>query len=417
MPPPPRQLDLFGAIAEAYADSPDGSLENRILYRHLAQRPELQLDIESRVPIGASGAMHSPTTRKIRWHQMTMKQLGIIERVEGERGLWRLSENARQKLHKASAGVRLVAFSTDLGVAVWACSRDVFPRLGEPISLCVTSPPYPLRQARAYGNPNEAQYVDFLCEALEPIVPELVPGGSIVINIGNDVHLARSPARSLYAERLLLALHDRLGLSLMDRIPWVNYSKPPGPTWWACVNRVQLSSAHELVYWLTNDSTRVRSDNRRVLQAHTEQHRKLIAAGGEARTAIYGDGAYRLRPGSFAGDTAGRLPRNVIERGHACADTRLYRKRAKELGLPIHGAMQPTDIPDFFVRFLTEPDDLVVDPFGGTVRTGLAAERLGRRWLVTDWILEYLRGAAELFRGCSGFGLHPALASANWSVS
>ncbi|MDF3833259.1 hypothetical protein P3W85_09915 [Cupriavidus basilensis] len=159
-----------------------------------------------------------------------MKRLGMIERVEGEHGLWRLSANARQKPHNAAIGVRLVAFGTDLGVAVWARSGEVFPRLGEPIALCVTSPPYPLRQARAYGNPNEAQFVDFLCEALEPIVRELVPGGSIVIDTGNDVHLARSPARSLYAERLLLALHHRLGLSLMDRIPWVTYSRPPGRT-------------------------------------------------------------------------------------------------------------------------------------------------------------------------------------------
>ncbi|MDF3833260.1 DNA methyltransferase [Cupriavidus basilensis] len=153
-----------------------------------------------------------------------------------------------------------------------------------------------------------------------------------------------------------------------------------------------------------------------MLQTHTERHRKLIAAGGEARTAIYGDGACRLGPGSFASDTAGRLPRNVIERGHACADT-LYRQRAKELGLPIHGAVQPTDIPDFFVRFLTEPDELVVDPFGGPVPTGLAAERLGRRWLVTEWMLEYLRGAAELFCESPGFDLHPALATSNRSIS
>lgn len=237
----------------------------------------------------------------------------------------------------------------------------------------------------------------------------LVPGGSIVLNIGNDVFLERSPARSMYAERLLLALHDRLGLHLMDRVPWVNYSKPPGPTWWACVNRVQLASAHELVYWLTNDPARVRSDNRRVLEAHSERHRELIAAGGERRTASYGDGAYRLRPGDFGSPTAGRIPRNVIERGHVCADTLRYRKHAAERGLPLHGAMYPTDIPDFFVRFLTEPGDLGVDPFGGTARTGLAAERLGRRWLVVEWMLQYLQGAAGLFRDSTGFELHPEL--------
>jgi site-specific DNA-methyltransferase (cytosine-N4-specific) len=134
-----------------------------------------------------------------------------------------------------------------------------------------------------------------------------------------------------------------------------------------------------------------------------------MAVGGEGRLATYGDGANRIRPDSFGRVTTGRIPRNVIERGHACGDTMAYRRHAHALGLPIHGAMQPTSIPDFFIRFLTEPGDLVVDPFGGTVKTGLAAERLGRRWLVTEWMLEYLRGAAEMFRGFSGFSIHGGL--------
>lgn len=136
-----------------------------------------------------------------------------------------------------------------------------------------------------------------------------------------------------------------------------------------------------------------------------------MAAGGEQRSAIYGDGAYRLQPGSFGQITSGKIPRNVIERGHMCRDTLAYRRHAKELGLPIHGAMQPTAIPDFFIRLLTTPEELVVDPFGGTIRSGLAAERLGRRWLVVEWMLQYIRGAAELFRDAKGFRLHPALQS------
>ncbi|MFC4519564.1 DNA methyltransferase [Cupriavidus pinatubonensis] len=60
-------------------------------------------------------------------------------------------------------------------------------------------------------------------------------------------------------------------------------------------------------------------------------------------------------------------------------------------------------------KFLTGPGDLVVDPFGGTIRTDLTAERLGRHWIVTEWILQYVRGAAELFRRPDGFQLHPAL--------
>ncbi|MBU2758650.1 DNA methyltransferase [Acidithiobacillus sulfurivorans] len=406
----PQQISLFAEIASAYAASTDGVLDNDSLYSTVAERigttPEA---LGTRTPIGRAGVPRSTVKRKIRWYQQTLKQLGIIEHVPGERGVWQLSENAGKDLHRAATGVTLVTFSTDLGIAIWGNHQDVFRQINAPIALCISSPPYPLRKARAYGGPDEREYVDFICGALEPIVRSLIPGGSIVLNLSGDVFEPKKSSRSLYLERLVLALNDRLGLALMDRIPWVNYSKPPAPTYWACVNRVQLTTAYEPIYWFTNDPGRVRSDNRRVLEAHSAQHQRLMALGGEGRLSSYGDGAYRLRPGSFGQVTAGRIPRNVIERGHACSDTAAYRRRAHALGLPTHGAMQPTSIPDFFIRFLTEPGDLVVDPFGGTVKTGLAAERLGRRWLVTEWMLEYLCGAAEMFRGFAGFEMNKVL--------
>ncbi len=406
---PSLQISLFAEVAGVYAESYGGVLDNDSLYSKVAARIGTTpgaLDVLT--PIGRAGVPRSTAKRKIRWYQQTLKQLGVIEHA-GKRGVWRLSENAGKDLHRAATGIKLVAFSTELGIAIWGNHQDVFRQINEPIALCISSPPYPLRKARAYGGPDERQYVDFICEALAPIVRNLVPGGSVVLNLSGDVFEPKKPSRSLYLERVVLALNDRLGLALMDRIPWVNYSKPPAPTYWACVNRVQLTTAYEPLYWFTNDPDRVRSDNRRVLEAHTARHQRLMASGGEGRLATYGDGAYHIRPDAFGRVTTGRIPRNVIERGHACGDTMAYRRHAKAMGLPTHGAMQPTTIPDFFIRLLTQPDELVVDPFGGTVKTGLAAERLGRRWLVTEWMLEYLRGAAEMFRGFAGFGLHPAM--------
>lgn len=404
------QMDLFAQISAAYADAPGGTLDNATLYGWVATRTGMTPDVlDARTPIGRAAIPRSTVKRKVRWYQQTLKQLGVIEHVPSERGIWRLTETAGKDLHQVTTGVKLVAFSTDLGIAVWGRCQDVFNQIDEPIALCISSPPYPLRRARAYGGTDDRQYVDFICEALEPIVRNLLPGGSIVLNVSNDIFDAGRPSRSLYLERMVLALHERLGLALMDRIPWVNYSKPPAPTKWACVQRVQLTTAYEPLYWFTNDPARVRADNRRVLEAHTERQKRLMAAGGAGRSAIYGDGAYRIRPNSFGRVTPGRIPRNVIEHGHVCSDTKAYRRHAQDLRLPIHGAMQPTAIPDFFIRLLTQPDELVVDPFGGTAKTGLAAERLGRRWLVTEWMLEYLRGSAEMFRWFPGFGLHPAM--------
>lgn len=211
MDQPTAQLDLFGHITAAYAEAPDGALDNRQLYATLAERGAIDgAALERRVPIGASGELHSTEKRRLRWYQQTLRRAGVLERVEGERGVWRLAEPVGKDLHKAQITTKLVAFSTNLGVAIWARSESLFPSLDEPIALVVTSPPYPLRRPRAYGNPSEAEYVDFICTSLEPIVRNLMPGASVVMNIGVDAFEDRSPARSLYPERLTLALHERL---------------------------------------------------------------------------------------------------------------------------------------------------------------------------------------------------------------
>ncbi|MEM0550399.1 MULTISPECIES: site-specific DNA-methyltransferase [Aeromonas] len=400
------QLELFH-VEQAYANAA-GPLTNEKLYgavADIAGIPKSMLDEKSE--IGQAKALRSKLKRKIRWFQQTLKSMDMLKRVDGERGVWAIATKTDKGLHEARGNVRLMAYSTRLGLAIWTDSLRFFTDFDEPIHLCVTSPPYPLRVQRKYGNVDEAGWVDFITSALEPIVKNLVPGGSVVLNVSSDVFETKMPSRSLYLERMVIALNDRLGLSLMDRWPWINLSKPPSPTYWSCVNRVQLCAGWEPIYWFTNDPLRVRSDNRRVLMPHTEAHKALLAKGGETRNAVYGDGAYRLREGSFSNQTQGRIPKNVIIRGHRCADSQALRKAAKELGLPAHPAMYPTDIPDFAIRFLTEEGDLVVDPFSGSNKTGLAAERGNRRWACCERVLEYIRTQASLFTGFDGFTMNP----------
>lgn len=203
----------------------------------------------------------------------------------------------------------------------------------------------------------------------------------------------------------MLTLCDRFALHRMDTLIWSNPSKAPGPVRWASMARVQLNVGYETIDWLTNDPTRVRSDNRRVLEPHSDRHQALIRAGGEQRSQSYSDGAYRIHPGRFSTPTPGRIPKNVLVRGHSCTDARRYRKDARDLGLPVHGARQPLSIPEFLVRFLSDVGDLIVDPFGGTVTTGMAAQRQGRRWLVVEAMLDYLRAGAVRFQDCKGFRL------------
>src|SRR5690606_7076329 len=117
--------------------------------------------------------------QRVRWYQQALKAAGILERVEGERGVWRLTTPAGNDLNQISPTVSVLGFSTELGVAILGTCEHAFKRIDAPITLVLTSPPYPLKNARAYGNVPERVYVDWICQSLEPLIKNLVPGGSI----------------------------------------------------------------------------------------------------------------------------------------------------------------------------------------------------------------------------------------------
>lgn len=391
-----RQAELFAPLLHAYkaAEERDDGLSNVELYRNLGLS-------EEKAPIGVSGIKHNLEHRQVRWQQQTLRQLGLIERIPGKRGAWRLTP--RKDLTPAQTGVKLVAFSTTLGLALWSRCEDVFPHINEPIHLILTSSPYPLQKARAYGGPTEAEFVDFICRSLEPLVKNLAAGGSLALNLGQDLFQPKSPARSLYLERTVLALHSRLGLQLMDRLVWESSNKLPGPTWWTCRKRVQLVGTYEPVYWFSNEPNACFADNRRVLQPHSEQHKALMARGGEKRHAVSGDGAYTIRPGSFATTTAGRIARNILKFPIGGGGRTAHRKAVEAAGLPQHGAPMPIGLAKFLIEFLTEPGQMVAEPFGGDLNVGAAAELTGRRWIATEMMAEHVAGGSLHFRDAPGF--------------
>ena len=61
-----------------------------------------------------------------------------------------------------------------------------------------------------------------------------------------------------------------------------------------------------------------------------------------------------------------------------------------------HPARFPEELPSFFIEFLTDPGDTVLDIFAGSNTTGSAADELGRRWIAFEKDRTYL--AASAFR-------------------
>ena len=95
---------------------------------------------------------------------------------------------------------------------------------------------------------------------------------------------------------------------------------------------------------------------------------------------------------SFLKDNKGAIPPNVIIAANTSSND-LYLKYCRENSLPPHPARMAPKVAEFFIKFLTEPDDLVLDPFCGSNTTGLIAEKLKRRWVSIEPLDEYIQAA------------------------
>lgn len=85
----------------------------------------------------------------------------------------------------------------------------------------------------------------------------------------------------------------------------------------------------------------------------------------------------------------------------------------------LHEAMFPPELPRRLIRMLTDPEDLVLDPFMGSGTTGIAAIELGRPFIGFELLRDYaqlandrcqaaLRGTSESDRSLDAQGGHRA---------
>jgi site-specific DNA-methyltransferase (cytosine-N4-specific) len=98
----------------------------------------------------------------------------------------------------------------------------------------------------------------------------------------------------------------------------------------------------------------------------------------------------------FQRDNGGAIPPNLLEIPNTRSNDE-YLHRCRAAGLPIHPARFPPGVPEFFVRFLTQPGQTVLDPFAGSNVTGQVAEGLQRRWIAVELNGDYVAGSMLRF--------------------
>lgn len=261
------------------------------------------------------------------------------------------------------------------------------------VSLVLTSPPYALHFKKAYGNVSKADYVEWFKPFAAEVFRVLRDDGSFVLNIGGSWNPG-TPTRSLYQYKLPIALVEEIGFHLTQECYWYNPAKMPVPAEWVTVRRVRVKDSVEHVWWLSK-TAHPKASNLKVLKAYSADMLRLHTRG--LRETVRPSG-HVINKSWDQMKTSGSIPGNVIEEaladdllkfGNNSANDR-YTMRCKEAGLTIHPARFPAALPAFFIKFLTDEGDLVVDIFAGSNTTGAVAEKHDRRWLAMEMLPEYL---------------------------
>ena len=191
------------------------------------------------------------------------------------------------------------------------------------------------------------------------------------------------PTRSLYHFELLIALCRKVGFHLAQEFFWYNPAKLPSPAEWVNVRKIRVKDAVECVWWLSK-TPNPKASNQKVLQDYSPDMRRLLERGYRAKVRPSG----HIITKKFK-DNGGSIPANIIICGNNDANGH-YLERCKETGHKPHPARFPVQLPLFFIRFLTDTGDLVIDPFAGSNTTGEACEVESRRWIAVERNSEYL---------------------------
>ncbi|MGQ0613947.1 MAG: DNA-methyltransferase [Planctomycetaceae bacterium] len=285
-------------------------------------------------------------------------------------------------------------YSTRNGACYLGDSLELLRQLPEEcVDLVVTSPPFALLRKKAYGNKEQAEYVDWLCTFGSEVRRVLRETASFVLDLGG-AYQRGVPVRSLYQYRVLLKMCDAVGFYLAEEFFWHNPAKLPSPIEWVNKRKLRAKDSVNTVWWFSK-SEWPKADVRQVLAPYSERMKTLLKNPDAFYKPKDRPSGHDISKG-FGSDNGGAIPSNLLQIPNTESNSS-YLRLAKLVGLEGHPARFPSALPEFFIKFLTTRDDLVVDIFAGSNTTGRVAEQLGRRWIAMEVDASYVASSALRF--------------------
>ncbi len=286
------------------------------------------------------------------------------------------------------------AYTTTLGTAYVGDSLEWLPSLEDAsVSLAITSPPFALLRQKAYGNRIEDEYLNWLLGFARALRPKLRDDGSFVIDLGG-AYQRGTPTRTLVQWKFLLRVVDELGFYLAQECYWCNPGKLPTPIEWVNKRKLRAKDAVNTVWWFSRTDS-PKADIRHVLVPYSERMKTSLKDPRKFYKPKERPSGHEIAE-AFGKANDGAIPSNLLQIPNTDSNSH-YLRFCKELQREGHPARFPADLPRFFIQFLTDPGDVVVDIFSGSNTTGYVAEQLGRRWISVEIDRRYAALSAVRF--------------------
>jgi site-specific DNA-methyltransferase (cytosine-N4-specific) len=290
----------------------------------------------------------------------------------------------------------MIGYKTTLGSCIAGDSLELLKTLDDnSINLTITSPPFALLRQKSYGNKEQSAYVSWLCSFGKLVYSKLTPDGSFVIDLGGAYNRG-NPTYSLYQFRVLIQMCDEIGFHLAQPFYWHNPSALPSPIEWVNKRKLRAKNSVNTVWWLSKTEW-PKANVKNVLVPYSSRMKHLITKPEDFIKKEHTErpSGHVMVKTSWAKDNGGAIPPNLLQYSNSESNSQ-YLRYCKALSIKGHPARFPLSLPEFFIKFLTDEYDTVVDIFGGSNTTGQAAENLNRHWLTYELSKEYV--AASSFR-------------------
>lgn len=247
------------------------------------------------------------------------------------------------------------------------------------IDLIITSPPY--ANTISYGDNIAIFHPDNYPEWFMPLATEaarfLKPTGSFILNINDNIMNGK---RSIYVFELICRIERETGLSLHDRYIWSK--KNPLPTG----SERRLNDSVEFIFHFCRKQKNKKGEYKRInekIKTFTNRIRTPYAPTTLSRYKytpmtlndnVTKDGVVVKREGKkLVANPDGVVPGTVFSFKTVAA---MRNKAANKHPAPFH-----SDLPRWFINWLTDEGDLVLDPFMGSGTTAKVCKEMKRNWL------------------------------------